>query len=207
MKKSVIFMKNHSLIYDNKEYALDEIMEGHMISKYLKIIILEEMLYIKTISLKSKIKNLEEYISNKITEIFPENNEILYDYEKNYNKNFVHIYSIKGRDKMEKLCRECVGLEIIPMQFVIRDSLKKILDIKKESYMAFTKFDDRYYFIECSNGAFVDNYVADECMKVQKYLKNKNLYGKLFIDKKCYLDEYFLNKAEIIQMDFVGLLN
>lgn len=207
MKKSTVYVKNYSLIYENNEYTFEEILEKNIIFKYIKIVILEEMLYIKSFPIKLKINDLEKYIFNKITDIFPENGEILYDYEKNYNKDYIYIYSIKGREKIERLCRESTLLEIVPIQFVIREYLNKVLNTKKEDYMVVTQLYNKYYFIECNNGVFVDNYVTSNHIELHEYLKQKNIKGKIFVDKDCNFDEYYLNKVEIIKMNIVGLIN
>ena len=165
------------------------------------------MLYIKSFPIKLKNSDLEKYIFNKITDIFPENGEILYDYEKNYNKDYIYIYSIKGREKIERLCRESTLLEITPIQFIIREYLNKILNTKKEDYRVVTHLYNKYYFIECNNGVFVDNYITNNYIELQEYLKHKNIKGKIFADKDCYLDEYFLDKVEIIKMNIVGSIN
>lgn len=206
LKKDIVFMKENSFVYNNNEYVFDEILEKHMLFKKLEVIILEEMLYIKNIPVKFHFVNLEKYILDKIRYIFPQNGEILYDYERDNNKNLIYIYSVKGKDKVEKLSHESTFLEVIPIQFIMRKILNKILRNKNESFMALMQFDNNYYFIKCRSGVFVDNYVSENIMKIYDYFNEKNLEGKIIVDKVCSYDEYCLSKLEIIKMDIVGLI-
>ncbi|MGN0143927.1 MAG: hypothetical protein ACI398_03020 [Clostridium sp.] len=207
MKKSVVYLKNFSFIYENNEYTFDDVLKKQMIFKNLKIIILEEMLYIKSFLIESKINNLEDYVLNKISEIFPENNEILYDYERTRDKNSIYVYSIKGREKIESLCEKSISLQVIPVQFIIRDYINKKLYGIKEKYIAIAKIYDRYYFIEYDNGVFVDNYISENITDLQEYLRSKDFNGKIYMDEKIYLDEYMNKKLKIIKIDIARLIN
>ena len=207
MKEGVVFVKENSFIYKDSEYIYDEISEKNMIFKRLKAVILEEMLYIKTIQLLLHGGSMEKYITDKIIEIFPQNGEILYDYEKQLNCNLVYVYSVKGKQRVEKLCSQSKYLEVIPIQFIIRKALKKVLNNKTEAYMAVAMFENSYYFIECSNGVFVDNLASKSVEEIYKHINGKCSEGKIFIDESCFINEYSLKKMEIIKMDIVGLIN
>lgn len=206
MKKNIIFLKENSFDYENHEYGFNEIEEKSMYFKNLKVIILEESLYIKNISLKFRFGNLEKYIEKKIADIFPQDGKILYDYEKNHDNNCVYIYAVRGKDKIEKLCSESVSLEVIPIQFVIKKILNIVLRKKYEDIMALIQFEKTYYFIKCANGALIDNYVSENIKKIYDYLNEKDFKGKIVVDKICSCDEYYLNKLEIIKKDIVGLI-
>ena len=206
MKKDIIFLKEFSFNYVNDEYGFDEIEKRYMFFKNLKVIILEESIYIKAIPLQYRFGNLEKYIENKIVEIFPQDGKILYDYEKSNEKNCVYIYAIRGKDKIEKLCSESVSLEVLPIQFIIKDILNIILRKKEIDVMALVKLDDIYYFIKCSNGLLIDNYVSEDILKIYDYLDEKNFQGKIIVDKKCSVDEYFLRNLEIIEKDILELI-
>lgn len=207
MKKSIVYVKKFSFIYENNEYTFDDVLNKHMIFKYLKIVILEEILYIKNSSIKSKINDFEKYALHKIKDIFPENNEILYDYERSYNNDSIYIYSIKGREKIEFLCKDAISLQIIPVQFIIRDFINKKFCSRKENYMAAVKLYGRYYFIECSNGVFIDNYITDNFTNMNQYLKCKKLQGKMYIDMDLCFDEYLHDRLDIIKIDIARLIN
>ena len=207
MKKSVVYVKDFSFIYENNEYTFDEILKKHMVFKNLKIIILEEMLYIKSFFIESKIKDIEGYVLNKIEEIFPENDEILYSYESSQKKDSIYIYSIKGREKVERLCEKATSLQVIPIQFMIRDCINKKINSKKERFIAIAELYDRFYFIESDNGVFIDNYISDSITDFQEYLKEKDFNGKIYLDEKLNFDEYMQGKTEIIKIDIARLVN
>ncbi|MDU4752292.1 MAG: hypothetical protein E6X86_14850, partial [Clostridium butyricum] len=135
MKKDIVFIKDNSFVYKDNEYGFYEFLDKNMKFKNLKAVVLGEELYIKNILIKSKYFELEKYIANEIKNIFSQNGEILYDYEKSKNKNSVYIYSIRGKEKVEKLCSRTVFLEVTPLQFIIRKTLKNILKNKCKDYM------------------------------------------------------------------------
>lgn len=207
MKKSVIYVKDFSFIYENNEYTFDEILKKHMFFKNLKIIILEEMLYIKSFFIESKMKDIEGYVLNKIEEIFPQNDEILYSYESSPKKDSIYIYSIKGREKVERLCEKATSLQVIPIQFMLRDCINKKTNSKKEGFIAIAELYDRFYFIESENGVFIDNYISDSIIDFQEYLKEKVIHRKIYMDEKLNIDEYIQGKTEIIKIDIARLVN
>lgn len=202
MKKDIVFVKDNSFYYQDNEYDFYEILEKNMCFRKLKVIILEEEIYIKKIESRFYFGDSEKYILSKIEEIFPQNNQILYDYERSKNKKSIYIYSIKGKDKVEKLCCECEVLDVIPIQFIMR----KILIKKYGDFMALAEYDSKYYYINCSEGVFIDNYVADKIEEIYDYLNKRKLAGRLIVDKRCSYDEYYLRSLEIIKLDFVGLI-
>lgn len=207
MKKDIVFIKDNSFVYKDNEYGFYEFLDKNMKFKNLKAVVLGEELYIKNILIKSKYFELEKYIANEIKNIFSQNGEILYDYEKSKNKNSVYIYSIRGKEKVEKLCSRTVFLEVTPLQFIIRKTLKNIFKNKCKDYMSLIKFDNKYYFIKCSNDVFIDNYVSKDLEKVCQYIDSKYEKEIIIIDNKCFLDEYSLEKLEIIKKDIVGAIN
>ncbi|WP_455797760.1 hypothetical protein [Clostridium butyricum] len=99
MKKDIVFIKDNSFVYKDNEYGFYELLDKNMKFKNLKAVVLGEELYIKSILIKSKYFELEKYIANEIKNIFSQNGEILYDYEKSENTNSVYIYSIRERKK------------------------------------------------------------------------------------------------------------
>ncbi|WP_294156658.1 hypothetical protein [uncultured Clostridium sp.] len=202
MKSDIVFIKDSSFYYKDNEYDFYEILEKNMSFKKLKIIILEEELYIKEVEIKSHFGDLEKNILKKIEEIFPKNDQILYHYEKCKNKKSIYIYSVKGREKVEKLCCECEVLTVVPIQFIMR----KILNKKYAEFKALAEYDSKYYYINCSEDVFIDNYTADNIEEVYDYFNKKNLIGKIIVDEKCSCDEYYLKNLEIIKLNFLRLI-
>lgn len=206
MKKNIIFLKECSFNYENCEYGFDEIKEKSMFFKNLKVIILEESIYIKSVPIKYRFVNFEKYIEKKIVNILPQDGRILYDYEESHDKKFVYIYVVRGKDKIEKLCSESRFLEVLPIQFVIKSILDIQLRKKYKNIMALMQWEKTYYFIKCSNGVLTDNYVSEDISKIYEYLNERNFEGEIVVDKKCSCDEYYLRKLEIIKKDIVELI-
>ena len=104
MKKSIVIIKKNLFIYNGEEYDFDKVNEmNNLLKSNLKIIILEEELYVKQFTSKIKRNKIYEFIDYKINNDFPQNGDILYDFEK--NNNIIAIYYIKGAKRIEKIIR------------------------------------------------------------------------------------------------------
>lgn len=208
MKKNIVFVKNNSFIYKDIEYGFYELAERNMKFRNLKVVILEEELYIKSVLIKSRCFKLERCISDEIKNVLSQSREILYDYEKNNKEKSVYIYSIRGKENVEKLCSQSVSLEVIPIQFVIRKALKSILKKNKlKDYMSIVKLHNKYYFIRCINDIFNDNYVSENLEKICDHINSKYKKETVIIDYNCYVNEYYLKEMEIIKKDIMGAIN
>lgn len=208
MKKNIVFVKNNSFIYKDIEYGFYELAERNMKFRNLKVVILEEELYIKSVLIKSRFFKLERCISDEIKNVLSQSREILYDYEKNNKEKSVYIYSIRGKENVEKLCSQSNSLEVIPIQFIIRKALKNVLKkYKFKDYMSLIKLHNKYYFIRCVSELFDDNYVSENLENICNYINSKYEKEIIIIDNNCYINEYYFEKMEIIKKDIMGAIN
>ena len=126
MRKVKILVKQNSYLYKNDEYDFYKLSDTiNLYNSKMKIIILEEPLYIKIFKINKNIRKISEFIQEKIENIFPQNGDILYDYEKLNSEGVVSIYSIKGKKKIEKLISNAKDIQVIPIQFFMREVMMK----------------------------------------------------------------------------------
>ena len=110
MNKSVVIVKKNFFIYNEEEYDFDKVTEmKHLLKSNIKLIIFEEELFVKQFTNKIKGSKIYEFIDYKINNDFPQNGDILYDFEK--NKNVISIYYIKGAKRIEKLSEIANNIE------------------------------------------------------------------------------------------------
>ncbi|MBC2512518.1 hypothetical protein HGI65_18795, partial [Clostridium saccharobutylicum] len=115
MRKSITILKRNSFIHKNKEYEFDRIDEIiNSLKKDRKIIILEEELYAKHFDFKEKNRfKINHFVDEKIKNEFPQNGDIVYDYDK--KGNVISIYSMKGGERINKISEGAKNIDVIPI--------------------------------------------------------------------------------------------
>ena len=131
MKKSIVIIKKNLFIYNGEEYDFDKVNEmNNLLKSNLKIIILEEELYVKQFKSEIKRNKIYDFIDYKISNDFPQNGDILYDFEK--NNNIIAIYYIKGAKRIEKISEIAKNIEVKPIQFIVKDIMVADVIIQQE---------------------------------------------------------------------------
>ena len=94
MKNNLLILKKNHYIYNDK---IIEFGDLHNIIqktyKKLKIIILGQSLIINEISQNMKKDKIEEYAQNRIKNDFPQNNEILYNFDYDAKSEKLYIFA------------------------------------------------------------------------------------------------------------------
>lgn len=205
MKKSTVIIKKNLFIYNGEEYDFDKVNEiNNLLKANLKMVILEEELYVKQFKSDIKSKRMYEFIDYKINNDFPQNGDILYDFEK--NNNIIAIYYIKGAKRVEKISAIAKNIEIIPIQFIVKDVMIKVLKTNNFNCKVFIKFNEYYYYIIFKEGLFYCGFVEkDEEIILDKIIKN-NGFGEIYIDNSMR-DLSLENKFKIIKINIGELIN
>lgn len=153
MKKSRILINKNFFIYNGEEYVFDRINEiNHLFKPNIEIVILEENLYAKQFNDKIKRSRIYEFADYKIKNDFPQNGDILYDFQ--VKDNIISIYSIKGAKRIESLAKMASGLEVKPIQFIIREIMIKFLKSISFNANVLIKINKCYYFMSFNKGLF-----------------------------------------------------
>lgn len=182
MKQSIIFAGRDFLIFNKEKYYFDKISEvSHLFKSNRKIVILEEELRVKQFKSKINKFKIRRYVNNVIENDFPQNGDILYDYE--IKNNTISIYYIKGAKRTEKLFENAKDIEVEPIQFMIKHAMGKTLKTNKFTCNVLIKFDEIYYYNVFNEGIFSFGIVEENKEStLSKILKDCN-------NTKTYIDE------------------
>lgn len=206
MRKSITILKRNSFIHKNKEYDFDRIDEIiNSFKKDRKIIILEEELYAKHFDFKEKNRfKINHFVDEKIRNEFPQNGDIVYDYEK--KGNIISIYSMKGGERINKISEGAKNIGVIPIQFVIKEVMIKKFNNKILDYNILINFKGCYYYISFKSGLYYCGFVEkNKEMIFNKIVENQDI-AKIYIDNISEY-EFLEQKYQIIKVNMGDLIN
>ncbi|AGX43674.1 hypothetical protein [Clostridium saccharobutylicum] len=206
MRKSITILKRNSFIHKNKEYEFDRIDEIiNSLKKDRKIIILEEELYAKHFDFKEKNRfKINHFVDEKIKNEFPQNGDIVYDYDK--KGNVISIYSMKGGERINKISEGAKNIDVIPIQFIIKEVMIKTFNNKILNCNILTNFNGCYYYISFKNGLYYCGFVEkSKEMIFNKIVENHDI-AKIYIDNISQY-EFLEQKYQIIKMNMGDLIN
>ena len=205
MKKSIVIIKKNLFIYNDEEYDFDKVNEmSDLLKPNLKIIIFEEELYVKQFKsdiIKSKIYDFVDY---KINNDFPQNGDILYDFEK--NNNIITIYYIKGAKRIEKISEIAKNIEIKPIQFIVKDVMIKILKRNNFNCNVLIKLNEYYYYIIFKGGLYYYGFVEKDKEIALDKIGRSDDFGEIYVDNSLS-DLSIANKFKTIKMNIEELIN
>ncbi len=206
MKESIVIIKKNLFIYNGEEYDFDKINEIiHLLKSNVKMIILEEDLYVKQFNSNINRNKIYEFIDYKINNDFPQNGDILYSFEK--NNSIIAIYSIMGAKRIEKLSERAKNIEVKPIQFVIKDVMMKILKNNIFNCKVLIRLYEYYYYISFKEKLFYYGFVEKDKKRVfDKIIKNDDS-GDLYIDSNIINNLSLENKFKIIKLNIGELVN
>ena len=205
MKKSIVIIKKNLFIYNGEEYDFDKVNDiNNLLKSNLKIVILEEELYVKQFEIKIKENKMHEFIDYKINNDFPQNGDILYDFEK--NNNIIAIYYLKGAKRIEKISERAKNIEVKPIQFIVKDVMKKIFKTNIFNCKVIIKLNEYYYYISFKEGLFYYGLVEKDKETVLHKINENDDFGEIYVDNSL-CDLSFTNKIKIVKMNIGELIN
>ena len=101
-----------------------------------------------------------DFIDYKINNDFPQNGDVLYDFER--NSNLISIYYIKGAKRIEKISEKAKNIEVKPIQIIVKEVMMKILKNNIFNCKVLIKFNEHYYYISFKEGLFYYNYIEKD---------------------------------------------
>ena len=206
MNKSVVIVKKNFFTYNEEEYDFDRVTDiKHLLKSNIKLIILDEELYVKQFTNKIKGRKIYDFIAYKIDNDFPQNGDILYDFEK--NKNVIAIYYIKGAKRIERLSELAKNIEVKPIQFIVKDIMKKILKSDLFSCKVLIKLNEYYYYMLFKEGLFYYGFVKGNKESVVNILFENNDFGEIYIDNDIIDDLFLEDQFKIIKINLGELIN
>ena len=207
MKKVKILLKQHSYSYANNEYdfySLSDIINFY--NSKMKIIILEEPLFIRLFQINKEVKKIADFIEEKIKNVFPQNGDILYDYEVEKQEKLLAIYSIKGKKKIEKIILDAKEVKIIPIQFFMREVIVKRMKNKKLTCSVIFQINKSYYFIYIKNGLITDNYIGCNIDEIINKIETQGLEKQVYIDDSISINTH-ASDTKFIKINMKDYIN
>ena len=206
MNKSIVVVRKNFFTYNEEEYDYDKVMEmKHLLKSNLKLVILEEDLYVKQFVNKIKKKKIFEFIEYKINNDFPQNGDILYNFEK--NRNTIYIYYIKGSKRIEKLSEIANNIEVIPIQIIVKNVMKRILKSESFNCKVLINFNEYYYYMMFKEGFFSYGFIKEKKEEVADLLIENDDFGKIYVDNNIFDNLFLENKFELIKINLGELIN
>lgn len=203
LEESLVLMGRNIVIYKGITYEHQSFFENIKLKRKRYIIILDEDIYVKKISINTK--SILNYEITKIKEeSFGKDEEYLIDYNINKKENIVYIYAIKGGNKVSKLCYGAKKAQVVPLQFYVMRKLKT--KIKDKVYGFIFKYSDNYYYYFFNKGFVEESYVlkdVESLMKKASVIQNQYI---LYIEKGIDLVN-FKNIAEFKEIELRRILN
>ena len=205
MNKSIVILKKNLFIHNGEEYDFDKFNDMNiMLKSNIKIVLLEEELYVKQFEGEIKRNKIYEFIDYKINNDFPQNGDILYDFER--NNKFIAIYYIKGAKRIEKISEIAKNIEVKPIQFIVKDVMMKILKTNIFNCKVIIKLNEYYYYISFKEGLFYYGLVEKDKEIVLDKINQNDDFGEIYVDNSlCELS--LTNKFKIIKMNIGELIN
>ena len=194
MKRNIFFLKSDRVIYNNQSYNIDSLIEDVKLPKQMVIYILEEDLFINEYLFDSRI-NIKQDVDKFIHNIFGVNKDYLFDYKVDFKNKIANIYTIKGGNRVNKICRNVSDLKVIPVQFeILRKVKRRIID---KNYELIYLYEGCYYFLKVDNNNLKKSVVKYSLEDV-KNLIDVDCENLIYIDSKI-VDLDIKNK-KIIQL-------
>lgn len=205
MKKSIVIIKKNSFMYNEEEYDFDRVDDmNNLLKSNIKIVILEEELYVKQFESDLKRNKMYDFIDYKISNDFPQNGDVLYDFER--NSNLLSIYYIKGAKRIEKISERAKNIEVKPIQIIVKEVMMKILKNNIFNCKVLIKFNEHYYYISFKEGLFYYNYIEkDREIVLDKIVQNDD-FGEIYVDTSLG-DLSITDKFKIIKINIGELIN
>ncbi|MFT8348275.1 hypothetical protein [Clostridium saccharoperbutylacetonicum] len=206
MKKAIIFVNRNNFIYNKEKYSFDKLNEvQRVLKKDIKIVILEEELCLKKFDNNAKKFQLEKFVDSLIEKEFPQNGDILYDYEK--KNNVIVIYYIRGAKRIERLAEGAKKIEVKPIQLIIKEVMRKELKANNNSGRVLIKINEYYYYISFEAGIFDHCKVKENKASIINEIYDDINGKEIFVDKSAIDVLTANNNLKIIEIDIGSLIN
>lgn len=188
-KDEFTIKENEFSFYDDLEISF----------KSRNIIVINEELFIKTFSLKEGDKEVNKFI----LESFGEDKDYLFHTIILKNRNKVLVYVIKAGNRVDKLCRGAQNIKVTPIQFIIKNKLKKL--IKKSQWTALIYILERYYLLECEEGILINSYMEESISNINEKISRLNKKDGIYIGKNIDLKRLNTNNKYYVIEDEVDI--
>lgn len=173
MNKSIIYIKNNTVIHNNIEYNYEELKKCKKLSNKRILFILDQELFTKKMDY-----NKNQSVNNLILSAFGNDEDYLFHYDFVNKKREVVVYAIKGGNSVLFLCEDAKKVKVIPIQIYISSNIIK--KIKQKTWGVIFEFKSSYYYISYKdnfiNCSYVENNINNLIERIKDYKYVNNLY-------------------------------
>lgn len=188
--KSIVGVEKSGYIYKGEVYEHKDNMKlNAKLGGDREVVILGEVLLIKIYNFKESETLIEKFIEENITKDFLSGEDLLFHYEYVKSKNKIYVYSIKKGVEVEKITVGAKKLEIVPVQFKIKELVNNKLK-KCRSFISIAKIRGVYYLINVEDGYIINGLVNENIdnifIEIPKYV---NVNKEIVIDITITIEE------------------
>lgn len=204
MKKSLLFIKENLILYNNLTYDYTSIMEEKNLSSKRIFIILDEDLYIKRLNLENNKRRSTLKIQDIINEKFGFSKDYLFNYILLKKGRELNLYAVKGGNRISKLISSGISVKIVPIQVHVFNLMKNIIKIR--NFDIIFHYSNTYYYVSINENNINSTFLAKSKDLLINKLTNSILENSLFIDEKIKDDfEKVFKGAKVLELG--GILN
>lgn len=208
MSRGLIVVKKNSFLFNGKEYSFNDLEEiSNILKSSIKVILLEEELYSKHFNENISKAKLKKFVAQKINNEFPDNTDMLYNYEQNRSNRIIAIYSSKGGIRIDKISEKAKNLEVKPMQYIIQACMQNILDEKLVDSKILIKFNGYYYYVSFQKGLFYYGFVEKEMKIIINRILECEQQGQMYVDDSIEDISFFKENFKLVKINMGDLLN
>ena len=109
---------------------------------------------------------------------------------------------------MNKLCRQARNIKVTPIQFIIKDKLKRI--IKKSTWTALIYIFKTYYLLTCEENIIISSYINENINFINAKIIELNKEEGIYIGKNINLkilnknNKYYVIEEEVKESDIIN---
>lgn len=193
MNKSVIYIKNDTVIYKDSEYHYEALIKSMKLQDKRLLFILDQQLYTKKMCFK-KNQSINDLILNG----FGENKDYLFHYDLVNKKREVIVYAIKGGNIVSILCEGAKKVKVIPIQiYIINNIIKKVKD---RAFRVIFQVRNSYYYIEFKDNYIHSSYIEKDINNLIERIDENSFFGNIFIDSDINLENLRNNSFKNINV-------
>lgn len=196
--KNIVGVEKGRYIYRGEVYEdTGHINLNRKLGSYREVIIMGEALWVKVYSFSENETSIEKFVEDIITKEFLAGEDLLFHYEFIKLENKVYIYSIKKGVAVEKITIGAKNLDIVPVQFKIKELINNKLK-KYRNFIAITKIRGIYYLINVEGGLIINGLVNENIDVIFNELpKYININKEIIVDREINIKEN--NKDEYLK--------
>lgn len=181
--KTIVGVEKFGYIYKGNQYKYNDYMQlNEKLGVDREIVIMGEPLLVKVYNFEKSKSPLDNFVEDIIVKDFSIGEDLLFHYEFIKQLNKIYVYSIKKGVAVEKITVGCKSLNVVPIQFKIKEFINKKFK-RYRTFIAIAKIRNIYYLVNVEDGFIINGLVHED-----KDIIFNELHKYFKIDKEVILD-------------------